>query len=235
VDKIAETSRVCSVYAGYAASGAAERWNIRRAGNRYMIEERNAAGRRLLREAGLDPLHRLDILEIGCGDGANLAMLVEEGADPARIIGIDIFPPSVAAARLRLPRVRLEVADASSFCLGPASVDLVILYTVFSSIRDDRVREAISARITKMVRPGGSVLWYDFFIKNPRNPHTRAIPLAEIRRHFGSFEIHVERITLFPPIARLLGPGAAWLYPILAGVPLLRGHYLGLFRRPCSA
>lgn len=83
-----------------------------------------------------------------------------------------------------------------------------------------------------MLRPGGAVLWYDFFIKNPRNPHTRPIRKATLQSYFPEFDIELKTLTLFPPLARRLGPLTPMLYPALASLPFLRGHYLGLLSAP---
>lgn len=224
--------RVRGVYRDYAASGFAERWNPSHIGNRMMVEERHAATRALLAAAGFHPLGQFDILEIGCGGGDNLAMLVAEGADPERTVGIDIFVPALAEARRRLPGCRLFPADAGVFSLGPGSVDLILLHTVISSVREESAMNAIAARAIEMLRPGGAVLWYDFFIKNPLNRHTRPIGARTIRRLFPGFALDLRTITLLPPLSRRLTPRTAWLYPRLSRFTLLRGHYFGLLRAP---
>jgi SAM-dependent methyltransferase len=227
-----EIRRLRTVYANYGQDGPGGRWNARHLGNRLMLEERATATLGMLRHAGLWPLDRLDVLEIGCGAGGNLALLVSEGADPRRLHGVDVMPELVAAGREQLPSVDLRVADARTFSLGQRSVDLILVHTVFSSILDDAVIEAIVSNIRDMLRPNGAVLWYDFFLKNPRNPHTRAMTKAKIRCIFKDFRIELQRITLLPPLARNLGPLTRLLYPSLARLLFLDGHYLGLLFAP---
>jgi SAM-dependent methyltransferase len=218
-----EITRLRTIYANYGKDGPGGRWDARNRGNRLMLEERATSTLGMLRRAGLWPLDRLDVLEIGCGDGSNLALLLSRGADPHRLHGVDLIPEQVAVARKRLPRVDFRVADARTFSLGECSVDLILVHTVFSSILDDAVIEAIVFRIREMLRPDGAVLWYDYFLKNPWNPHTRAMTKFEIRCFFRGFRIELRRITLVPPLARRLGPLTPLLYPALTRLPFLNG------------
>jgi hypothetical protein len=77
-------------------------------------------------------------------------------------------------------------------------------------------------------KPGGVVLWYDFRYNNPWNPHTRRMTRQYIRQFFPDFKLRLRAITLLPPVARRLGDLTPLLYPLLAFVPFLRTHYLGL-------
>jgi len=112
---------------------------------------------------------------------------------------------------------------------------LVCQHTVFTSILDPTIKQQIAAEMARVLRPGGAVLWYDFMYNNPRNPDVRGIKADEIRSLFLAFQLHLRRITLAPFIARrlpeLLLPV---LYPLLATIPLLRTHYLGLLVKPTT-
>jgi len=39
-------------------------------------------------------------------------------------------------------------------------------------------------------------------------------------------------VTLLPPLARRLGPATPLAYPVLAALPPLRSHLIGLLRKP---
>jgi SAM-dependent methyltransferase len=227
-----EVNRLRAVYAGYEENASSCRWDIKNPGVREMRNERARLTLRLLTRYGLCPLDRLDILEIGCGEGDNLLNLLAWGADPKRLHGIDLREEAIIRAQARLPGVDLRVADARMFGTGPTTIDLIVLHTVFSSILDDRVVQAIVGQIVTMLRSDGTVLWYDFFIKNPGNPYTRAMRRQDINKYFSGFQIDLMKITLFPPLARRLGVLAPALYPALAGLPLLCGHYLGMISAP---
>jgi hypothetical protein len=65
---------------------------------------------------------------------------------------------------------------------------------------------------------------------NPRNRNVRPMTKARIRELFPSFELQLASLTVLPPLACHLGRGTNSIYPLLARVPILRSHYLGLLR-----
>ena len=79
---------------------------------------------------GLWPLDKLDVLEIGCGDGENLSLLLNWGAEADRLHGIDQLPERIARAKALWPTIDFRVADGSEFSLGPGSIDIVLLLRV---------------------------------------------------------------------------------------------------------
>ena len=52
--------------------------------------------------------------------------------------------------------------------------------------------------------------------------------LAWFRELFGDLEGKLESVTVIPPLARRLGPLTAPGYPLLAALPPMRSHLLGL-------
>jgi SAM-dependent methyltransferase len=145
----------------------ADRWNSHNPGNRWIHRERFEATKRVLMARGFWPLEELDILDIGCGGGGQLARLLSLGANPARLLGIDLLPERVDQAPAGLPELDIRIAAARTFSLGPDSLDLIWLQTVFSAIRDDEILFALIDRIREMLRPGGGVVWYDFLLADP--------------------------------------------------------------------
>jgi SAM-dependent methyltransferase len=224
------------------ARAIAERYARRHVGDRYnplrpevlqARQERERALAALLTRHVQRPLAELDVLEVGCGGGDNLLELIRLGCDPARLFGNELLPERAAAARLRLPAsVALHEGDAMRMPLPDASFDLVLQYTVFSSILDDAFQAQLARRLWQWLRPGGAIVWYDFTVNNPRNADVRGVPLARVRALFPQARVDARRITLAPPIARLvvgLHPGACTLFNSL---PLLRTHRLAWIAKP---
>ena len=86
----------------------------------------------------------------------------------------------------------------------------------------------------RWVAPGGGVLWYDFVVDNPRNPDVRGVPLARVRQLFPQARVVSRKVTLAPPIARLLCRLHPGLYPLANALPLLRTHVLVWLEKPAT-
>jgi SAM-dependent methyltransferase len=197
------------------------------------VQERLYQTLRLFRRAGLTDLAAIDILDVGCGEGSMMRQCLEWGADPAHVTGIDIRAQAVARAQALSPQLTIRVGSAEELPWDRESFQLVCQLTVLSSVLDPGRRLRIAQEMSRVLRPGGHVLWYDFFYDNPRNPDVVGLGAAEIRRLFPDFQPSIRRVTLAPPIARRL---PAWSLPLsyqlLASIPLLRTHYLALLRKP---
>ena len=215
----------------------AERYARRDAGDRYsllrpevwqMWQERQRVLLRLLATREGRPAD-WQATEVGCGAGGNLLDLLRVGLLPAHLTGIELLPERLAAARAALPEeVRLLLGDASAADVAPASQDLVLQSTVFSSILDDALQQRVADAMWAWLKPGGAVVWYDFTVNNPRNPDVRGVPLARVRELFPQGHFTARRVTLAPPLARAL-PAA---YGVFNLVPWLRTHRLVLIAKP---
>lgn len=211
----------------YARRDAGDRYSLLRPEVWRMWQERQRA---LLRLLAARPGRPTDwcATEVGCGAGGNLLDLLRLGLRPAHLTGIELLPERLAAARAALPEsVRLLAGDASAADVAPGSQDLVLQFTVFSSILDDALQQRVAAAMWAWLKPGGAVVWYDFTVDNPRNPDVRGVPLARVHALFPHGHFTVRRITLAPPLARAL-PAA---YPLLNLLPFLRTHRLVLIEK----
>jgi len=217
----------------YARRPSSDLYNPLRPEVQLARQERERALARLLRANAPRPLAELDLLEVGCGAGDNLLDLIRLGAQPARVVGNELLPARAAAARQRLPAaVQLLEGDATALALPAASFDLVLQYTVFSSILDDAFQQQLASAMWRWLRPGGGVLWYDFTVNNPRNRDVRGVPLARVRQLFPQARISTHKLTLAPPIARAACRLHPALYPLLNSLPPLRTHVLAWLGKP---
>jgi len=230
-----EAERLAQVYRGYEQDPAAQaRWSGTNVGNRWIAKERERAIVTLLQSHGFLPLQEKRVLDIGCGRGAVLAGLTDLGAQPRNLYGVDLLPDRIETARQAYPDICFICGNAESLDFPDAHFDLVLLFTVLSSILDDRMAHNVAREAYRVLKPGGAVLWYDFRYNNPWNPHVRGITREQIQQLFPGLEMHLSTITLMPPLARRLGRLTPVLYPILAAIPPLRTHYLGLLVRPLT-
>ena len=191
------------------------------------VHERECSTAALLASQGIQSLKGLDVVEVGCGNGVNLVEFLQFGADPERLVGNELLAERLEQARCLLPDpVRLMPGDACDLPFEAASFDIVYQSTVFSSILDDAFQQHLADAMWRWVKPGGGVLWYDFTVNNPRNADVRGVPLARIRALFPHGELHFQRITLAPPIARAVTRVHPALYTLFNAIPLLRTHVL---------
>jgi len=197
------------------------------------VHERFATTLRLLRTHGFHPLGGLRILDVGCGDGMQLRQFVQWGANPRDLAGIDLVEERVRRATALAAAMDIRMGSATALPWPDASFDLVCQETVFTSILDKGMHRQVATEMARVLKPGGAVLWYDFVYDNPRNPDVRGLPSQEISALFPGFAAHLERITLAPPLARRLPAGLLPIvYPLLAALPFLRTHRIGLLVKP---
>jgi SAM-dependent methyltransferase len=223
-----ELEQIAQRYARRQARGdGGDRYSLLRPEVWQMWQERQRELLKLLaRRAGRPADWRAT--EVGCGAGGNLLDLLRLGLMPAHLTGIELLPERLAAARAALPEgVRLLVGDASTADIAPASQDLVLQSTVFSSILDDALQQRLADAMWRWLKPGGAVLWYDFTVNNPRNPDVRGVPLQRVLELFPQGRFTARRVTLAPPLARAL-PAA---YGLLNLVPWLRTHRLVMIEK----
>jgi len=218
-------------------SQVVERYARRQVGDRYSllrpevwqtVQERQRAMLKLLARHGLRDLSALTLLEVGCGQGGNLLELLRLGFAPQNLSGVELLPERIAQARHCLPAaLRLHEGDALQAPVADASQDIVFAATVFSSLLDDAFQQQLAAAMWRWLKPGGAVLWYDFTVDNPRNPDVRGVPRRRVEALFPQAEAEFRRVTLAPPLARVVCKGSARLYPVFNALPLLRTHVIG--------
>ena len=119
------------------------------------------------------------ILDVGCGTGFDLAFWLSSGWQPGSLAGVDLVEERIAQARARLPGVDLRVTSGTTIPFEDGSFDIATAVTVFSSILDAGVRQALFDEMRRVVRPGGMVLVYDFVVRKPGN--NDVIPMTSDR------------------------------------------------------
>jgi len=197
-------------------------------------QEKERAIIRWYRAAGLGPVKDCRLLEVGCGSGSNLQLFLRLGFEPHNLVGIELLPDRVEAARAHLPAgIRVIAGDASADA-GAQTYDVVFQSLVFTSILDPALRQALALRMWQLVRPGGGVLWYDFTYDNPANPDVRGVRAAQIRALFPEATLELRRVTLAPPLARVLTNLHPSLYQVANFFPFLRTHLLCWLRKPST-
>jgi SAM-dependent methyltransferase len=201
--------------------------------DRYMTyQEYRRALIAWIRWSGLAPVQDKRLLEIGCGSGDNLLLLLTLGFQPEHLVGNELLEERAARARRLLPAgIPILVGDAAELELPEKSFDVVFQSTVFTSILDRGFQDQLASHMWSLVKPGGGVLWYDFVFDNPRNPDVKGVSVKRIRELFPEGEIKVWKVTLAPPISRMVTKVDPNLYPLFDLLPFLRSHVLCWIKR----
>ena len=208
-------------------------YSLFRPGNLFLLQQRERALLQCLRAAGVtrSSIESLTVLEAGCGTGGLLPQLVTYGADPARLSGFDFDATRIAEARRRWPAMEFFVDDATRVTRPSASYDVVIQSTLFTSILDADARKAAASELTRLLRPGGFVLWLDFRYNSPKNPNVRRVTRHEIERElFPGAQTYFVRTMLVPPLARRVAPISRLAAEMLSLCPPLLTHYFAVIR-----
>jgi SAM-dependent methyltransferase len=102
----------------------------------------------------------VEVLEIGCGNGASTALLLQH-LKPTRYVGIDPAAGLIERAQKthRISAgVRFEVAHALATGQPDGAFDAVVAHTVFSHLADP---EGALAESFRVIRPGGRLAVFD--------------------------------------------------------------------------
>ena len=228
-----EETRIRSAYARRPPS---TRYSWFRPGHVLFAQDRERHLLAALKGAGLTSLDGRRILEIGCGTGSLLREFIKWGAHPEDITGLDLLPDRVEIARQLSPALMtIECRSATQLALPAASFDVVVQSTVFTSMLDRHMKEQVAREMIRVVKPDGIILWYDFLVDNPWNCDVRGVRKQEIRRLFPQSRISLRRVTLAPPLLHFLAPYSSFGCYLLAKIPWLCTHYVGVIRRPLEA
>jgi SAM-dependent methyltransferase len=137
------------------------------------------------------------VLDVACGAGFGLEMLVAAGACP---LGVDLQAAALAEARQAAPRARLVRADATRLPLPNHAIDLAVSFETIEHVPD---AAALVRELRRVVRPEGRLVLSTpnraFRAQtNGMNPfHVREFTGAELRELlltcFGHVELYGQR------------------------------------------
>jgi SAM-dependent methyltransferase len=137
-----------------ATGGSAERWGrlwgARPTDWALSEDQQIPTYEEALRRVGLDPGQL--VLDVGCGVGAFLRLVVQRGA---RAFGIDASPALLEVARERVPGADLQVGDMEALPYDDDTFDLVTGFNSFF-FADDIVAAVREAE--RVAKPGAPVV-----------------------------------------------------------------------------
>ena len=225
-----EARRIRAAYERRGRRGADARYSLFEPAHLFQSQSLERAVIRSLRGEGYRSLAGLRILDTGCGSGSWLSGLRRYGAAASDLFGVDLRAEALGGAD---PGLQLFAAAGDLLPFASGSFDLVCQLTMLSSVLDAPVRRLIASELLRVLRLEGVLLWYDFTV-NPFNHDTHGIGLRELRGLFPEARIHAGRMTLAPPLTRLLAPRCWPACVALEQLPWLRTHLLATIRKPVA-
>ena len=172
------------------------------------------------------------ILDVGCGSGGWLRRFLSYGAIPEHLYGIDLLPDRIARAQALHPNIHFICGNATSLPFPDTTFDLVVTLTMFSSILDFSLQQSIACEMWRVLAPGGLLISYDFAYNNPRNQAVHAVNRGNMHRLFPAASLTFQKLTLAPPIARLLTPRLPLLSTTLESLNLFNTHLIATALKP---
>lgn len=227
-----ELMRIRAVYHEREAARVQQQYLRTNPCHLWRLQEKEDAMARLFCCAGLRTLAGLRILDVGCGRGATLRQFLEYGADPDLLWGIDLMEEYTRESRRLAPHLKVVCGSAGDLPFADASFQLACQSMLFTSVLHDELKRRIAREIQRVLAPGGKFLWYDFLYDNPSNRDVRGVKLGEMKRLFPGFRMRLQRVTVAPPLARILRPLGAAVYHLAARTRVLCTHYLALMEKP---
>ncbi len=220
------------IHEAYKKRHGGQRYSWFSSGHLFLIQAREREIFRLLRKTGIDSFTHLQILEVGCGEGYWIRQFINWGARPENINGVDLLPQRVEEARRLCPdAVKVECGSATYLRYPNQTFDLIHQSTVFSSVLDWEMRKSIASEMLRVLKADGLILWYDFHMNNPKNPDVQGVKKAEIFQLFPECRVELRRITLAPPVARMVAKYSLLSCYLLERLKVINTHYLVVIQK----
>lgn len=201
----------------------------------FQILAQEAAMVRALRSIDLDT-HSARILDVGCGEGDSLWLLLRLGFPPANLSGIDLLEDRILKAKASNPLVTFECADATRLQFRDHSFDLVTETMMFLQLTDDDIAKRIASEMIRVTKPGGTLLVSDWRYSKPGSHEFKGVSRKRLRNLFEvgrRTEVRtVFRGALVPPLGRFLSKNFPAAYFIIhALLPWSAGHVVTTLRK----
>jgi SAM-dependent methyltransferase len=231
---LAEQQRILAEYSRRDREVDASLYAPWTAASAFMQQTATRSAAQMLHRADVFPDREAQCLEIGFGYIGWLAELIRWGVPEKNLHGIELYAPRADRAHELLPVADLRNGDATSLPWTDGHFQLVVASTVFTSILSDDTRRKVAAEVSRVLTPGGALLWYDFAVNNPHNQNVRKVKRSELLQLFPGLRGEIKSITLAPPLTRFFAPRSLALAMFLEAIPWLRTHLMAVLVKPSA-
>ena len=128
------------------------------------------------------PLEKIDLLDIGAGEGNFILKLIILGLIPQNITAVEYLKPRFKKLQKKLPHIHSINQDFMCVELSK-KYTLITLMAVLTSITDNTLRYNILEKALKSLDSGGTLILYDYF--DEKEPFLtkdyRALSLSQVK------------------------------------------------------
>ena len=193
----------------------------------YIYQKREITLIKLLKDFRLvEEMNDKVVLDVGCGDGRVLRDFVKYGFLPNHLHGIDIVEENIERAKALNPAMNFSYADGQNLPYPDSTFDIVMQFTLFTSVLDEKVQRRIALEMLRVLKTNGVIIWYDIVWTKPWNKTNKGIGKRLLSQLFPGCKIHAKRVTLNPLIVRPLMKVSWILCELLEKFPFMKTHLL---------
>jgi len=116
------------------------------------------------------------ILDVGCGAGSWLRAFLELDARPEDLVGIDVSDVLFQLAHAMNPLIRLLKTNGTTIPFDDDYFNLVTQFVTFSTMPSTALRAHVAGEISRVLKPGGFVFWWDHHAVASTNPDESLCP-----------------------------------------------------------
>jgi len=219
----------------YATNGADRNSLLQNAGVLFQTLAQDAATIRALRSIQINA-QSAQVLDVGCGEGATLWLLIRLGFEPSNLFGIDIQDKRILKAKARNPLSTFMSADATSQVFDGQTFDMTMASALFIHLTDERLAKAAASEMIRVTKSNGNLLVSDWRYAKPGNSHYKALSPTRLSELFEVGKrtkiVRKFRGPLVPPLGRMLSSYLAPTYFLVhALLPFLTGHVTTVLRK----
>ena len=176
------------------------------------------------------------VLDVGCGDGTTLLVLLRLGFVPGNLHGIDFQEERIAKAREKCPSIHFARGDATKLEYASESFDVVHEATMFIHSVEEELSQKIAMEMMRVTTPGGYILLCDWRYSKPGSAAHKAVTQKRIAELFQvgrqTSRCGVFAGPLLPPVGRFLSRRLPSAYFLVSGLlPFLVGQVTTVLRK----
>ena len=191
-----EITRIKKAYEKRDKAGKSKLYSFLNKATLFTYHQREKLILKILASQRIKNLPDKKILDVGCGNGGVLRDFIKYRALPENLYGIDLLLDRIEMAKKLSPHINFYLGSATELPFEDNFFDIVMQFTVFTSILDYSVKQKVAQEMLRVLKPDGIIIWYDYWISKPTNPDVKGVGKREIKKLFSNCKFKFYRITL---------------------------------------